>query len=118
MSFYFSITREASRDILETLAWSNNNFGPDARVACEALIIATLKQIQHDPTSLGTRDRGDLAVGARSLHLRPCRSRVRRGMRKVGRPRHLAFYQCAKPKVRVVRLLHESADTNQVKFDN
>lgn len=76
MTYQLSLAPAARADIIDTLDWSMKNFGATVREGYEALIVAALNLIREDSVVLGSRDRGDLAVGLRTLHLRACRNEV------------------------------------------
>lgn len=82
----------------------------------EALIVAAIDLIREDPTVLGSRKRGDLAAGLRTLHLRACRNEVSPAVSRIASPRHVVIYRQVGDIVQAVRLLHEAVDITAVRF--
>ena len=68
---------QAAQDIAAILAWSEERFGPLARVRYEQLIEAAIHDIASGPDRLGSRQRPELAEGARTYHLAFSRGRGR-----------------------------------------
>jgi len=66
----YRLTESAQADIMEILAWSQTQFGEEARRRYEALIIAALRDVATHPEGAGTTPRPELGDGVRSWHLR------------------------------------------------
>lgn len=79
--------------------------GAEARSRYRALLTAALRRIAADPHGRSTVDRGALAAGLRSLHIRHSRTESREA--PVGDPVHVIFYRAPEPGlVEIVRGLH------------
>ncbi|MBN9611850.1 MAG: hypothetical protein BGO26_16640 [Actinobacteria bacterium 69-20] len=117
MTYELSLAPAARADIIDTLDWSVKNFGDLVREGYEALIVAAFDLIRDDPTVLGSRERADLAVGLRTLHLRACRNHVSPAVRRISSPRHFVVYRKVGEVVQVVRLLHDAMNLPEQHFD-
>ena len=80
--------------------------GAEARSRHRALLAGAMRRIAADQQGRSTVDRGELADGLRSLHIRHSRAESREA--PVGDPVHVIFYRAAEPGlVEIVRVLHE-----------
>lgn len=66
---------------------------------------------------LGSRERADLAVGLRTLHLRACHHYVSPTIRRIASPRHFVVYRKVGDVAQVVRLLHDAMNPPQQHID-
>ncbi len=86
--------------------------GAEARIRHRALLTAALKRIAADPQGRSTGDRGELAEGVRSFHIR--HSRAESLEAPVADPAHVIFYRAPEPGlVEIARVLHERMDASR-----
>ena len=104
------VTGPARRDISAILRWSVREFGPDAALRYETLILQALCDIQADPELPGSKQRVEIMIeGARIYHLSSSRKRVKGP--GVKDPRHFILYRKRKDGViEVGRVLHDGRD--------
>lgn len=101
----------AERDIEQILAWSHEQFGEQARLRYEALLVRAIQDVVEDPDRAGSHERPEIAAVARTYHLRHSRDRVTRASGRVSRPRHFLLYRVQSDgQVEIGRVLHESMD--------
>lgn len=103
----YRLSQAAENDIVEALAWSQEQFGDQARRNYEALIVAALRDMAADPIGAAARERPELGPGVLSWHLRASRSST---TTRVGRPRHLFLYRLDDDMVVVGRMLHDAME--------
>ena len=104
----YRLSAAAQADVVEILAWTQEQFGNAARLRYQALIVAALRDIAAQPDRPGSIDRPELGAGVRSWHLQLSRDRAGAGI--VRRPRHFVIYR-ARPGVVVVgRVLHDAME--------
>lgn len=102
----YRLSPPAKADVASVLRRSETLFGAEARTRYRGLLTAALRQTASDPLGPLSSDRGNLAFGLRSFHIRHCRSQSRQA--PVAEPVHVIFYRMAEPGiVDIVRLLHE-----------
>lgn len=103
----FVLAPAAERDIEAILRWSHEQFGDQARVRYEALLVQAMYDIADDPERFGSQRQPEIADTARTYHLRHSRNRI--GLtHRVGRPRHFLIYRTgADGQVEVGRVLHD-----------
>ncbi|MFN7093656.1 MAG: type II toxin-antitoxin system RelE/ParE family toxin [Allorhizobium sp.] len=90
---------------------TEEEFGSDARLRYEWLLVTALRDLAADPHRNGTVPRVDIAPEVRSYHLRHSRDRARHETGIVRRPRHLILFRLLPPEiVGVGRILHDSMD--------
>jgi toxin ParE1/3/4 len=88
------------------LAVSTDEWGPGGRDRYSRLLTAAMLKVADNPEDPVARDRGDLASGVLSLHLRHVRADEPDA--KVRRPVHVLYYRVVRPGVvEIVRVLHE-----------
>ena len=101
----------AERDIEQILAWSHQNFGEQARLRYEALLVRAIGDVVDDPGRAGSHARPEIAAEARTYHLHNSRDRVPRVPGRVSRPRHFLLYRTLlNGQVEIGRVLHDSVD--------
>lgn len=102
------ITGPARRDIAAIIRWSLEHFGEAASRRYESLIFQAFRDLQADPTRLGSKERSDLTVpGVRTYHLALSRAP---GI-GVKAPRHFVLYRQRRDgKVEIARILHDSRE--------
>ena len=104
------LSPEASRDIQETLRWSAAQFGRDAALRYEDLLVQALRDIGKDAERPGSQDLSDLLPGVRAYHLRFSRERTRTTLGIVHNPRHFIIYRRRGSWIDILRILHDSRD--------
>lgn len=104
------LSAAAQSDIVDLLAWSEEQFGESARLRYEALIVAALRDIAEQPDRPGSIDRPELGAGIRSWHLRSSRDRARTDLGVVRRPRHFVIYRVESGVPVVGRVLHDAME--------
>jgi toxin ParE1/3/4 len=106
----YRLSAAAQADVVEILAWSEEQFGEGARLRYEALLVAALRDVAQQPDRTGSIARPELGAGVRSGHLRLSRDRARGVLGAVRRPRHFLIYR-AEPDLLVVgRVLHDAME--------
>jgi toxin ParE1/3/4 len=104
------ITGPARRDIASIIRWSLQDFGGDAALRYEALILQAFRDLQADPERTGAKQRPELAENVFAYHLRHSRDRARLGFRTVRTPRHFILYRRQGQAIEILRLLHDARD--------
>ncbi|MGQ0846653.1 MAG: type II toxin-antitoxin system RelE/ParE family toxin [Sporichthyaceae bacterium] len=104
----YRITHAAQSDIAGILAWSQEEFGTEARLRYEALIVAALRHVATDRGGLGGTPQAELGDGVYSWHLRRSRDRSAGGV--VRRPRHFLVYRLDDEVVVIGRVLHDAME--------
>lgn len=104
----YRLSHAAQADIVSILAWSDENFGQDARIRYETLIIAAIRDAASQADDAGHTPRPELGEGVFSGHL--SQSRTQSPAQSVRRPRH--FLSCRRDgDVLVIgRALHDAMD--------
>jgi toxin ParE1/3/4 len=110
----YRLSAAAESDLIEILAWTQEQLGDLARTRYEALLVAALRDIALQPDRPGSIERPELGAGVRSWHLRLSRSRGRRTEAgKVVHPRHFLIYRTEPDLVLVGRVLHDAMELNR-----
>lgn len=104
----YRISHAAASDIVAILAWSQEEFGEQARERYEALIAAAIHDIAADPVRPGSIERPELGDGVRSWHLRGSRGDAPGST--VRRPRHFLIYRTDKDCLVIGRVLHDAME--------
>lgn len=104
----YRLTHSAQADIVRILAWSEEEFGTDARNRYQALIATAIRDAASRADNVGHIDRPELGDGVFSWHL--AQSRTRSPGVAVRRPRH--FLVCRRDgEVLVIgRVLHDAME--------
>lgn len=104
----YRLTHAAQADIVSILAWSDAQFGEEARKRYEALIAAAIRDAASRTDGAGRTPRPELGDGVFSWHLSKSRARSTGG--RVQRPRH--FLICCRDGDELVigRVLHDAMD--------
>ncbi len=84
----FRISDEATMDLVAILSWTQKNFGEQARLNYEELIIQSILDISDNPSRVGTSVRSELTTGAMTYHIRYSRDSVKIRERSVRKLRH------------------------------
>lgn len=103
----YRISHAAAADIIDILAWSQQQFGEQVRQRYEKLIVTAIRDIAADPTRPGSAERPELGEGVRSWHLRGSRNHATGG---VVRPRHLLIYRVDDDILVIGRVLHDAME--------
>lgn len=109
----YRLSGPAKADIVKLLAWTERQFGEDARVRYATLIAAALHDVSSQPDRAGNVHRPELGEGVRSWHLRLSRERARTATGIVRRPRHFLIYRIEGDLVVVGRVLHDAMELAQ-----
>jgi toxin ParE1/3/4 len=104
----YRLTAAAGADVADILRESDRRFGPRQRLAYAGLLERAAELIAEQPRRPGSRDRGILAAGLRSLHVELAATRRGAGV-------HCIYYtddSAKAPRVYVIilRVLHERMD--------
>jgi toxin ParE1/3/4 len=107
----FLIAPLAQQDIESILSWSEEQFGEQARLRYEALLIQAILDVAQSPDRPGSSGRPEIAPGALTYHLFHSRDRVAANIGRVKRPRHFLLYR-TRPDgtAEIGRVLHDSMD--------
>jgi toxin ParE1/3/4 len=110
----YRLSRFAERDIEILLEWSQERFGEKARIHYEALLARAITDVAADPERAGSRERPELAPGARTYHLRHSRDTVPKRVGRVKRPRHFLLYRVVQDgQIEIGRVLHDGMDLDR-----
>ena len=104
----FRLSGAAQSDVAEILAWSRSEFGNEAELRYETLIIAALRDAAAVRDGAGSTARPELGERVFSWHLR--QSRDRPPGHGVRRPRHLIIYRLEEDRIIIGRILHEAME--------
>jgi toxin ParE1/3/4 len=106
----YRLSAAAQSDIIGILAWTQAQFGDEARKRYEALIVAGLRDVAAQPERPGSMKRPELGAAIRSWHLRLSRERARTADGVVRQPRHFLLYRLESGVVVVSRVLHDAME--------
>jgi toxin ParE1/3/4 len=107
----YLVAPAAEHDIEQILAWTHEQFGEQARLRYEALLVTAIQDVGEDPKRAASHARPEIAAGARTYHVRHSRDRVAGGLRRVSRPRHFLVYRIMPDgQIEIGRVLHDSMD--------
>ena len=105
---YLSLAAE--QDIIEILAWSEENFGELGRIRYEKLIIAAIRNLSENPEKQGVQRRDEVIENARLYHLIYSRKIVAVDLR-VNTTRHFILFRIVEEQqIEIARLLHDRMD--------
>lgn len=104
----YRLSHAAQADIVSILAWSNENFGQEARKRYEALIVAAIRGAASQTDNAGRSPRPELGEGVFSWHL--SQSRTRSPGLSVRRPRHFLICRRDGGVLVIGRILHDAMD--------
>ncbi len=108
------ISPAADRDIQSILARTHEQFGAQARLRYEALLVRAILDVSDDPQRAGSHTRSEIAPAARTYHLWHSQNRVEPASDRVHRPRHFLLYRTVEDgRVEIGRVLHDSMDLAQ-----
>jgi len=106
----YRLSATAQADIVDILAWTQEQFGESARLRYERLIVAGLRDVATQPGRPGSLERPELGAGVRSWHLRLSRGHVGSAAGVVRRPRHFLIYRLEPDLLVVGRVLHDAME--------
>lgn len=104
----YRLTHAARADIVAILAWSDGQFGEEARKRYEALIATAIRDVAARTDDVGHIPRPELGERVFSWHL--ANSRRRSPERMVRRPRHFLVCRRDGDVLVIVRVLHDAMD--------
>jgi toxin ParE1/3/4 len=104
----YRLSQAAIADIDSILEWSGRHFGEPARRRYAALISAAIRDVAHNPGSVGAHSRPELGEGVHSWHLGQSRGHTTGGT--VQHPRHFLIYRMDADVLVVGRVLHDSME--------
>lgn len=107
----FRLTHSAQADIVSILAWSEEQFGAEARKRYEALIVTAIRDAASLSDDRGVASRPELGAGVFTWHLSLSRARTPGG--KVNRPRHLLVCRRDGDILVIGRVLHDAMDLHR-----
>ncbi|HJG91472.1 MAG TPA: type II toxin-antitoxin system RelE/ParE family toxin [Brachybacterium massiliense] len=107
----YRLSRAAEDDIVSILAWSQNEFGVDARHRYAALIAAALRDAAGRGLGAEPTARPELGPDVLSWHL--ARSRDHSTGGRVRQPRHVILCRWDGDVLEIGRVLHDSMDLRQ-----
>jgi toxin ParE1/3/4 len=106
----YRLSDAAQVDVINILAWTDEQFGEAARLRYESLLVAALRDVAMQPDRPGSIARPELGAGVRSWHLRQSRDRVAAVAGVVRRPRHFLVYRFEPALLVVGRVLHDAME--------
>jgi len=108
------LSTEADADILDILTRTYADFGSDALLRYEFLIVTALSDLAISNWRHGVVSRPELGPGIHSYHLRHSRDRARHPSGIVRRPRHFILYRHVMPELTGVgRILHDAMEVER-----
>jgi toxin ParE1/3/4 len=110
LTLRYRLSAAAQDDLVDIFAWTNAQFGADARMRYEALVVTALRDVATQPERAGSLARPELGNGVRSWHLRLSRQRARTAGGVVHRPRHFLVYRMEPELLVVGRVLHDAME--------
>ncbi|NLC37170.1 MAG: type II toxin-antitoxin system RelE/ParE family toxin [Alcaligenaceae bacterium] len=109
----YRLTASAQADLIDIFAWTHENFGEQARLRYEALVVTALRDIAAAPERVGSIERPELGEGVRSWHLHLSRDRGRTASGIVRRPRHFLIYRQESDVVAIGRALYDGMELSR-----
>jgi len=109
----YRLATAAQADLIDIFVWTHENFGEQARLRYEALVVTALRDIAAAPERVGSIKRPELGEGVRSWHLRLSRDRERHVSGIVRRPRHLLIYRLESDVVAIGRVLYDGMELSR-----
>ena len=104
----YRLTHAAQVDIVSILAWSDEQFGEEARKRYETLIATAIRDAASRTDEVGHTPRPELGDGVFSWHLSHSRAHSAGG--KVRRPRHFLICRRDGDLLVIGRVLHDAMD--------
>jgi toxin ParE1/3/4 len=110
----YRISPQAEQEIRGILVWTHAEFGEKARRRYEALLARAIRDVAESPARAGSHARPEIAVLARTFHLRHGRDRVPRPVGRVRKPRHFLLYRTSdEGTIEIGRVLHDGMDLDR-----
>jgi toxin ParE1/3/4 len=107
----YRLSPQAEQDIEAILVWTHDEFGEKVRRRYEALLTRAIMDVAENPERTGSRARPEIAVAARTYHLRHSRDRVRKSVGTIHHPRHILVCRIVEVDlVDIVLVLHDGMD--------
>ena len=107
----YRLTHVAQADIVAILAWSEDQFGEEARKRYEVLIATAIRDAASSARDIGHPTRPELGDGVFSWHL--AQSRTRAPGKSVRRPRHFLIFRREGDVLVIGRVLHDAMEPRQ-----
>ncbi|TFD52099.1 type II toxin-antitoxin system RelE/ParE family toxin [Cryobacterium sp. Hh11] len=107
----YRLTRVIQADIGAILAWSEEEFGKDARKRYEALIATAIRDAVSRTGDVGPIVRPELGDGVFSWHL--AQSRARTPGKAMNRPRHFLICRPDGDVLVIVRVLYDAMEPHR-----
>lgn len=108
------LSTEADADILDILTKTYADFGGDALLRYEFLLVTALSDLAVSSWRNGAVTRPELGPGIHSYHLRHSRDRARHPTGIVRRPRHFILYRHVMAElIGVGRILHDAMEVER-----
>lgn len=104
----YRLSHAARADIVSILAWSDEQFGKQARTRYEALIATAIRDAAQSTDDVGRMPRPDLGDDVFSWHLSQSRAHSPGG--RVHRPRHFLICRRDGDVLVIGRVLHDAMD--------
>lgn len=104
----YRLSHAAQVDIVSILAWSDEQFGPEARKRYETLITTAIRDAASHTNDMGHTPRPELGDGVFSWHL--SQSRTHSPGKSVHRPRHFLICRRDNDVLIIGRVLHDAMD--------
>lgn len=108
----YRLTHAAQADIVTILAWSDEQFGKEARKRYEALIVTAIRDAASLTDDIGHTPRPELGEGVFSWHL--AHSRTRTPEKAVVRPRHFLICRHEGDVLVIGRVLHDAMELRRL----
>lgn len=111
----FRLSPLAEQDLESILGWTHRQFGEEARLRYEALIVQAIVDIGADPERPGCSARPELAANVLTYHLGYSRDHVVAAAGRVRNPRHFLLYRITSDGwLEIGRILHDSMDLQRL----
>jgi toxin ParE1/3/4 len=104
----YRLTHAAQADIVAILAWSDEQFGEQARKRYEALIVAAIRDAASRSDDLGRTFRPELGDGVFTWHL--AQSRAHSSKKPVRNSRHFLICRDGGAVLIIGRVLHDAME--------
>ncbi len=107
----YRLALAARSDIVDILAYTEQNFGELARRRYERLLTTAIRDVAAEPERIGTVARPELGEHVRTFHLRHSRDRAKDQTGIIVRPRRLLLYRLVDADwIDIGRVLHDSME--------
>jgi toxin ParE1/3/4 len=110
----FVISPAADRDIQAILAWTQEQFGTQARSRYRMLVMRAIQDVAENHERPGCHSRPEVSRDAWTYHLRHSRDHVSPPTERVRSPRHFLLYRLdERGRLEISRVLHDRMDPSQ-----